>query len=605
MSRTYPNAQFFSGEVVVTSNLDVGTGKLYVDTSTSNVGIGTTQPQFTLDVRGDINFTGNLNQDGTEFISTPWTINTSPDFLTYASNVGIGTTQPQATLDVQGDLNVGDVKLNTNTNFIQNTKLLATDGAAYDSFGWSVAISGDTMVVGAYQDDDKGVWSGSAYVFTRDTSGWTQCAKLLASDGAVGDYFGRSVAISGDTVVVGAYSDGDKGNNSGSAYIFTRDAAGSLTSGWTQHAKLLASDGAANDYFGYSVAIDGDTVVVGAYQDDDNGSSSGSAYVFKKSHPIPILTYDGITNLKILNAEASSYITYKSATNDKRLACGTDLTTYPLYSAGGDYKAEVSGPTTFTFTSNVTVPADDLVPLYKYPPDGATTSSLTYGTSAGSVADWILSGADYGNGEYFAVSNVTSVTNKSAYHAFDSNLTAGFENTTATTGTLMLQLPSAETIHKYVVWPKAADGMRPKSWFIEGSQNGYSWTTIHTVTDSPPSLSGDAHEITSPRAYVYYRINVTVNNGGAGLEIAELALYGDVAFSITFSDEWVTTSGVTSVDLGSSYTLPPYTSSLPVTVTGAGDFDVNTEGTYRVVYTSIGIDELARRVVRKFVVVPS
>ena len=111
MSRTYPNAQFFSGEVVVTSNLDVGTGKLYVDTSTSNVGIGTTQPQFTLDVRGDINFTGNLNQDGTEFISTPWTINTSPDFLTYASNVGIGTTQPQFTLDVQGDLRVGDGNL--------------------------------------------------------------------------------------------------------------------------------------------------------------------------------------------------------------------------------------------------------------------------------------------------------------------------------------------------------------------------------------------------------------------------------------------------------------------------------------------------------------
>jgi hypothetical protein len=122
------------------------------------------------------------------------------------------------------------------------------------------------------------------------------------------------------------------------------------------------------------------------------------------------------------------------------------------------------------------------------------------------------------------------------------------------------------------------------------------------VTDSPPSLTGDAHEITSPGAYVYYRINVTANNGGTGLDIAELALYGDVAFSITFSDGWVTTNGSNVIPLGSSYTLPTYTSSLPVTVTGAGDFDVNTAGTYRVVYTSIGIDELARRVVRRFVV---
>jgi len=93
---------------------------------------------------------------------------------------------------------------------------------------------------------------------------------------------------------------------------------------------------------------------------------------------------------------------------------------------------------------------------------------------------------------------------------------------------------------------------------------------------------------------------VTANAGGTGLEIAELALYGDVAFSITFSDGWVTTTGSTSVALGSTYTLPTYTSSLPVVQTGS--LDVNTAGTYRVVYTSIGIDELARRVVRRFIV---
>ena len=168
----------------------------------------------------------------------------------------------------------------------QTAKLTASDGAASDYFGYSVAISGDTVVVGAYYDDiGANTDQGSAYVFVKPESGWadmTQTAKLTASDGAASDYFGSSVAISGDTVVVGAYYD-DIGANAdqGSAYVFVKPA-----SGWadmTQTAKLTASDGAADDYFGNSVAISGDTVVVGAY-DDDIGSNTdqGSAYVFVK-----------------------------------------------------------------------------------------------------------------------------------------------------------------------------------------------------------------------------------------------------------------------------------------------------------------------------------
>merc|ERR1719155_19033 len=103
-----------------------------------------------------------------------------------------------------------------------------------------------------------------------------QTAKLVASDAAKDDVFGESVAISGDLVVVGAYGNDDSGSSSGSAYVFrTRNSGAS----WTQTAKLVASDAAAQDNFGYSVAISGDLVVVGAYEDDDAGSSSGSAYV--------------------------------------------------------------------------------------------------------------------------------------------------------------------------------------------------------------------------------------------------------------------------------------------------------------------------------------
>ena len=142
------------------------------------------------------------------------------------------------------------------------------------------------MVIGAHGDDDKESGSGSAYVFTRDTagdltSGWTQVAKLTADDGAASDIFGIYVSIDGDTMVIGAYYDDDKGSNSGSAYVFTRTIAGDLTSGWTEVAKLTADDGAVDDYFGRSVSIGGGTVVIGAYYDDDKGSSSGSAYVFQ------------------------------------------------------------------------------------------------------------------------------------------------------------------------------------------------------------------------------------------------------------------------------------------------------------------------------------
>ena len=160
----------------------------------------------------------------------------------------------------------------------QTAKLTASDGVANDYFGYSVSISGDTVVVGAPFDDDNGGYSGSAYVFVKPSGGWsnmTQTAKLTASDGAEGDYFGVSVSISGDTVVVGAEGDDDNGGYSGSAYVFVKPSGG--WSNMTQTAKLTASDGAALDDFGYSVSISGDTVVVGAEGDD---SQKGSAYVF-------------------------------------------------------------------------------------------------------------------------------------------------------------------------------------------------------------------------------------------------------------------------------------------------------------------------------------
>ena len=167
----------------------------------------------------------------------------------------------------------------------QVAKILPSDGAEGDSFGGSVAISGETVVIGARGDDDHGSFSGSSYVFRAGQGGpeaWGQVAKVLPSDGAEEDYFGGSVAISGEIVVIGALGDDDHGENSGSSYVFQRDQGG--PEAWGQIAKLTAADGSPGDAFGSSVSIDTDTAIVGAYGADGTVVDSGAAYIFERHH---------------------------------------------------------------------------------------------------------------------------------------------------------------------------------------------------------------------------------------------------------------------------------------------------------------------------------
>ncbi|MCA8943679.1 MAG: FG-GAP repeat protein, partial [Planctomycetes bacterium] len=196
----------------------------------------------------------------------------------------------------------------------QQAYLKASNPDASDLFGTSVAVSGDTIVVGAHledsaatglggdQNDNSAAGAGAAYVFVRSGGVWAQQAYLKASNTAPMDYFGYSVAVSGDTVLVGAYGEdssatgvnGDETDNSlngvGAAYVFVRSG-----SNWSQQAYLKASNSGGGDYFGWSVAIDADTAVVGAWREDssatgangneaDNTSpNAGAAYVFARS----------------------------------------------------------------------------------------------------------------------------------------------------------------------------------------------------------------------------------------------------------------------------------------------------------------------------------
>jgi Ni,Fe-hydrogenase maturation factor len=166
---------------------------------------------------------------------------------------------------------------NSTGQYEQVSKLVASDGTVNDSFGWAVAATDDMVAVGAKGDDDKGVASGSVYVFEKNSNGqYGQVGKLVASDGASSDNFGYAVAATDGMVVVGARYDDDKGSSSGSVYVFEKN----ITGQYEQASKLVASDGAASDWFGYAVAATDGMVVVGAYFDDDKGKDSGSVYAF-------------------------------------------------------------------------------------------------------------------------------------------------------------------------------------------------------------------------------------------------------------------------------------------------------------------------------------
>jgi ketosteroid isomerase-like protein len=217
-------------------------------------------------------------------------------------------------------------KRDANGNWIQDAYLKASNAEASDKFGWSVAISGSTIVVGAHFESSNQTTitnadgtasavngasdSGAVYVFKRDGSGnWIQDAYLKASNAGADDSFGYSVAISGSTIVVGARyedsnqttitnADGTASTNnsaltSGAVYVFKRDGSGN----WIQDAYLKASNAGTGDEFGYSVAISGSTIVVGAWSEDSNqttitnadgtasanntATNSGAAYIFK------------------------------------------------------------------------------------------------------------------------------------------------------------------------------------------------------------------------------------------------------------------------------------------------------------------------------------
>ena len=160
------------------------------------------------------------------------------------------------------------------------TKIIANDGKKGDLFGISVAIDGNTILVGADLHDEKAENAGAVYVYVLDKGAWEQEAKLVASDAGKTDIFGVRVALSNNTALISARRDDidGVGVDAGSAYIFERKGRT-----WTQKIKLTSPDGEADDRFGRGVALSADRAIISAMNHDSNGTNTGAMYVYEKA----------------------------------------------------------------------------------------------------------------------------------------------------------------------------------------------------------------------------------------------------------------------------------------------------------------------------------
>jgi FG-GAP repeat len=185
----------------------------------------------------------------------------------YQDDIGTKTDQGSAYIFVR-----------ENGLWTEQAKLTASDGGAGNNFGISVSISGDYAVVGSPKASDVWALQGAAYIFARTGTNWVQQAKLAAADGIIGDYFGTSVSIDNDYVIAGAPNARVVYANQGAAYVFVRSG-----STWAEQGKLTYSGGKFNDYFGNSVSISGDYAIAGAPYFDWFSANQGAAFIFLKT----------------------------------------------------------------------------------------------------------------------------------------------------------------------------------------------------------------------------------------------------------------------------------------------------------------------------------
>ena len=464
------------------------------------------------------------------------------------------------------------VFVRSGSSWSQQAKLAASDAAMWDHFGWSVSLSddGNTALVGAGTDDTTaGMDAGSAYVFVRSGSSWSQQAKLTASDGAAGDNFGASVSLSGDgnTALVGAnVDDTTAGVDAGSAYVFTRSG-----SSWSQQAKLTAADGAASDIFGTSVSLsgDGNTALVGALWDDTTmGSDAGSAYVFVRSgsswsQQAQLLAGDGAANDNLgfgVSLSADGNMALVGAYHDDTTAGADAGSAYVFVRSGSSWSQQAKlaagdGAALDCFGASVSLSGDGNTALV-----GAARDDTTAGADAGSAYVFARNGSSWSEQAQLTAGD------GAASDAFGISVCLSADGNTMLVGALYDDTSAgtdAGSAYVYVrigsVWSQQA-----KLTASDGSAGRYSGVSVSLSGDGNTALIGapnadTAASTSAGSAYVFVR------NGGNWSQQAKLAASdgatwdffgqsvslsgdGNTALVCAFQDD---TAG--GVDAGSSY----------------------------------------------------
>ncbi len=275
-------------------------------------------------------------------------------------------------------------------NWSQVGKLTASDGMSNNRFGVSVAISGNTAMVGShFHTSTAGPLTGAVYVFEDSGGSWSQVGKLTASDASLSNQFGASVAMQGNRAIIGATGDATNGIFAGAAYVFERTGAT-----WQQIDKLTASDAEANDLFGYSVALDTEWAMAGAYQNDDAGITSGSAYFFRHNGRGQ---WHQIAKLVASDDEAGDALGYSVAISGAVGLAGAPLSNSPATDSGSAYFFQASTAIPGDFNRNGRMDAADYV-VWREQLNQAGASLAGDGNGDGFVnqADYLTWRANFG-----------------------------------------------------------------------------------------------------------------------------------------------------------------------------------------------------------------
>ncbi|MBI4893844.1 MAG: carboxypeptidase regulatory-like domain-containing protein [Acidobacteria bacterium] len=425
-----------------------------------------------------------------------------------------------------------------NTTWALQAQLLAADGAAEDAFGRSVALQGDTALIGAPVASVGGqMFQGAAYVFQRTGSSWAQQAKIGASDGAASDLFGISVALSGDTALIGSVLD-DIGSDvdRGSAYLFGRSGTS-----WSQSAKLVASDGRANDQFGNSVALEGGVALIGAYLADAStpNENQGAAYVFTGSGS----SWSQLERLAV-----------SDPSNDAHVGDSVALSNGTLI-VGAANAASATGAA-YVFTANLTQTVTTS-------PTGLAFTADLVSYTAPQTFSW-LAGSSH---SICAYSQDGSAGTRYVFTGWSNGVTSNCQTITAAAGAVYSASFNTEYYLTTAANPAAGGSVTPVSgWYASGtvvpltataalSYTFQSWTGATGGASTNITMDGPKSATANFVSGVSYAISGQVTSGGSPLSGVTLTLSG--SGSGTRTSDASGNYSFTGLAPGGNYTVTP------------------------------------------------